>query len=259
MITIDVIIANYNNGRFLTQCLESVFSQTLLPQEIIVVDDASTDDSLVILEPYVREGKITLIQNKTTLGVSASRNQAISHGKSTFITTLDADDYYYDSGKLASEAATILANCDRSIAFSNVMRVKENSQDIWLVSSKRQLREGDLYFHISRLNGFIPRDYLVSRKDFLAVGGYNLDLKIYEDWDLKIRLAKLCTWHFSGKVGTAYRDNSKGLSRSPRKEHILAMRKIFWKNCPYKPLIFRYAAFIQFFFYHSLYLRRPAI
>ena len=62
MITIDVIIANYNNGRFLTQCLESVFSQTLLPQEIIVVDDASTDDSLVILEPYVREGKITLIQ-----------------------------------------------------------------------------------------------------------------------------------------------------------------------------------------------------
>jgi glycosyltransferase involved in cell wall biosynthesis len=259
MIPIDVIIANRNNARFILQCLESVFSQTLLPKEIIVVDDASTDDSLLVLEPFVRAGKVTLIQNNTTLGVTASRGRAIAHGKSAFFTTLDADDYYYDSGKLAAEAAAITAAGEQSIAFSDVMRVREGGEDMWLVSSKRQLREGDLSFDISHLNGFIPRDYLVSRADYLAAGGYNPDLRIYEDWDLKIRLAKRCTWHFSGVIGTAYRDNPKGLSRAPRKEHITTMRHIFWANCSEKHSILRVAAFIRFFFYHSLYLRRPAI
>ena len=145
------------------------------------------------------------------------------------------------------------------IAFSDVMRVGEGGEDMWLVSSKRRLREGDLSFHISHLNGFIPRDYLISRADYLAAGGYNPNLRIYEDWDLKIRIAKRCTWHFSGVTGTAYRDNPKGLSRSSRREHILTMRRIFLANCSEKYSILRAAAFTRFFFYHSLYMRRPAI
>ena len=155
MIPIDVIIANRNNARFLSQCLESVFGQTLQPKGIIVVDDASTDSSRLVLEPYARAGKITLIQNEFNLGVAASRNRAIAQGKSAFLTTLDADDYYYDSGKLAAEAAAITVAGERSVAFSDVMRVRESGEDMWLVSSKRQLKEGDLSFHISHLNGFI--------------------------------------------------------------------------------------------------------
>lgn len=259
MIPIDVIIANYNNANFLPQCLESVLNQTLLPKEIIVIDDASTDDSLLVLEPYVREKKITLIKNNEKFGVTKSRNRAIAHGGSAFITTLDADDFYYNSNKLAAEANVINNAGEHSIAFSDVMRVDKNGHDLWLVSSKRQLQEGDLSFNISHLNGFIPRDYLVSRNDFMDAGRYNPELKIYEDWDLKIRLAKRCKWCFSNTIGTAYRNNPKGLSRSPRREHIVAMRRIFWANCPESRTIFRAIFFARFFFYHSLYLRRPAI
>lgn len=259
MIPIDVIIANYNNAKFLPQCLESVLNQTLLPKEIIVIDDASTDDSLLVLEPYVRENKITLIKNNENLGVTASRNRAIAHGGSAFITTLDADDFYQNSGKLAAEANVIQNSGKHSIAFSDIMRVDKNGQALWLISSKRKLQEGDLSFDISHLRGFIPRDYLVSRDDFLNAGGYNPKLKIYEDWDLKIRLAKRCNWCFSNTIGTAYRDNPKGLSRSPLREHIIAMRRIFLANCHESRTVFRVIYFARFFFYHSLYLRRFAI
>ncbi len=259
MTPIDVIIANKNNARFLSQCLESVFMQTLQPKEIIVVDDASTDDSHLILEPFVRKGEITLIQNNSNLGIAASRNRAIALGKSAFLTTLDSDDYYYDKRKLEAESALISAAHEHKVAFSDVMRVRENDEVMWLVSTKRQLREGNLSFHISHLNGFIPRDYLISRADYHAVGGYNQGLRIYEDWDLKIRIAKICTWHFSGRIGTAYRDNSKGLSRAKRKEHISTMRRIFFANCTESNSISRAVAFTRFFFYQSLYMGRPAI
>lgn len=259
MIEIDVIIANYNNAKFLVKCLDSVLSQALLAKEIIVIDDASTDDSLLILEEYSSAGKITLIKNERTLGVAASRKIAISYGGSEFLTTLDADDYYYNNEKLAAEAAVISAAGGSGIAFSDVMRVDHDGNEMWLVSSKRKLREGNLSFYIANLNGYIPRDYLVSRTDYEAVDGYDASFKIYEDWDLKIRLAKRCEWHYSGNVGTAYRNNPKGLSRSPRREHVIAMRRIFWKNYSSKNPLFRAGAFIRFFFYHSLYQGRPAI
>lgn len=259
MISIDVIIANHNNEKYLAQCLDSVLNQSLLPKEIIIVDDASTDDSLMVIEPYVREKKVTLIKNDINIGVTASRNRAINHGKSSFITTLDADDYYHSRNKLAAEAGIIKNAGKHAVAFSDVMRVNKDGQDLWLVSSKRSLKEGDLLFNISHLNGFIPRDYLVSRNDFMDAGGYNQDLKIYEDWDLKIRLSKHCRWYFSNTIGTAYRDNPKGLSRAPRREHIATMRRIFLSNCSENRSIHRTMSFARFFFYHSLYLRRPAI
>ena len=259
MISIDVIIVNYNNGRFLTQCLESVFSQSYEPKEIIVVDDASNDDSMIILDSYARSGRIRLIKNNANIGVSASRNKAIEFGVSEFITTLDADDYYYDNKKLEAEVAIINSHGVDAIAFSNVLKVSEAGRNKWLISERKKIREGNLFFFITHLNGFIPRDYLVSRKNFYAAGRYDENQNLYEDWDLKIRLAKFCTWHYSASVGTAYRDNPNGLSRAPRRDHILATRYIFLKNCMKKNRFLRFLMFIRFFIYQCIYLRRLAI
>jgi glycosyltransferase involved in cell wall biosynthesis len=63
--SIAVVVANRNNGRFLVQCLDSIISQTHRPAEILVVDDASTDNSLEVLAPYARDGVVKLIRNET--------------------------------------------------------------------------------------------------------------------------------------------------------------------------------------------------
>jgi len=260
MPSIVVVIANRNNARFLPQCLDSVFSQTLRPAEVVVIDDASTDNSREIIREYARKQEIKPIFNESQLGVSASRHKAIEQSVSEYITTLDADDFYQAPQKLAEEARVIAANQgERPIAFSDVMRVRTNGEPLFAVSSRQRIREGDLSFSIRHLRGFIPRDYLVSRADYFAVGGFNPSLRIYEDWDLKIRLCQRCTWHYTGVIGTAYRNNPLGLSKSPLKEHIKIRRKVFAMNCSSQNPIRRSIDMMRFFMYYSIYLRRLAI
>lgn len=260
MLSIAVIIANRNNARFLPQCLESVFSQTLQPTEIVVIDDASTDHSQEIICEYARSGSIKPLFNEIPLGVSASRHKAIEQSVSEYITTLDADDFYQSSQKLAEEARVIAESPGvRRIAFSDVVCVDAKGGPLSLVSSRRRIREGDLSFFIKHLSGFIPRDYLVARADYLAAGGFNPSLRLYEDWDLKIRLSQRCTWHYSGVVGTAYRNNPLGLSKAPPREHIRTLRKIFAEHCPSTHPMSRALDLTRFFIYQSIYLRRLAI
>ncbi|MFL5482639.1 MAG: glycosyltransferase family 2 protein [Gemmatimonadaceae bacterium] len=258
MVPITVLIANRNNARFLRRCLDSVRRQTFPAGEILVVDDASTDESRELLRTYADAGTITLIENERQLGVAASRAIGAASARGRFLTTLDADDFYFTSEKLAAEAALVDVRSQGTIAFSDVMRVDERGTEIGLVSNSRKIREGNLFFDIRHLRGFIPRDYLVSREDYLRAGGYNREFKIYEDWDLKIRLARFCVWRFSGVVGTAYTLNSKGLSKAPRRQHIEAMRRVFWANCPAESPYARRLAFARFFVFQSLYMRRPA-
>jgi hypothetical protein len=194
------------------------------------------------------------------MGAAASRDRAVMASKSPFFTTLDADDFYFSVDKLAAESSCLGTQPRaRSISFSDVMRVDARGAPRGLVSSKRQIREGDLSFRIPHLSGSIPRDYLVAKEDYIAVGGFNPSLGLYEDWDLKIRLSRRCTWVFSGVVGTAYRDNPQGLSKSPKRQHITAMRRIFMSHYPNGNSVVRAAWLARFFFYHSLYLRRPAV
>ena len=260
MLSIAVIIANRNNARFLPQCLDSVFSQTLRPAEVVVVDDASTDNSREIILEYAHSYKIKWIFNDTRLGVAASRHKAIEQSESEYITTLDADDFYQSPQKFAEEARVITENPGGGrIAFSDVMRVGMKGEPLFLVSSKRRIREGDLSIFIQHLRGFIPRDYLVSRADYFSAGGFNPSLRLYEDWDLKIRLSQRCTWHYTGIVGTAYRNNPLGLSKTPLREHYKAQRRIFSMNCEARPPIRRSIDLIRFFICQCIAMRRLAI
>lgn len=260
MPSIAVIIANRNNARFLPQCLDSVLTQRLRPTEVVVIDDASTDNSREVICEYARNPSVKPIFNQISLGVAGSRHKAIEQSVSQYITTLDADDFYYSTEKLAFEARVIMENpAGRRVAFSDVMCVDANGEALSLVSSRRRIREGDLSFFIRHLHGFIPRDYLISRIDYLDAGGFNPTLRLYEDWELKIRLSQRCTWHYSRVVGTAYRNNPLGLSKVPRKEHIKTLRKIFSMHCSSRHPMSRALNLARFFVYQSLYLRRLAI
>ena len=227
---------------------------------MVVVDDASTDNSREIIREYVRNWNVMPIFNAVPLGVAASRHKAIEQSRSEYITTLDADDFYYGTEKLSGEARVITANQGgRRIAFSDVLCVDAIGEPLSLVSSRKRIREGDLSFFIRHLSGFIPRDYLVSRTDYLAVGGFDPSLRLYEDWELKIRLSQRCTWHYSGVVGTAYRNNPLGLSKALPKEHIKTLRKIFTMHCSSRHPMSRVLNQTRFFIYQSIYLRRLAI
>lgn len=95
MKTIGVIIPNYNSGTYIRKCLDSLLEQEYKVNEIIVVDDCSTDDSPKIVKEYMkRNNNIILLENEKNMGVSYSRNRGIENTKSEYIMFCDSDDWY---------------------------------------------------------------------------------------------------------------------------------------------------------------------
>ena len=92
---ISVVVANFNYGRFLGRCIRSLLSQSLDSRlyEVIVVDDASTDDSMSILESYSSD--IRLIQNKVNMGLGYTSNVGIKSARSRYVVRVDSDDYVH--------------------------------------------------------------------------------------------------------------------------------------------------------------------
>jgi GT2 family glycosyltransferase len=86
---VSVTIVTYNSGRFIKRCLESVLEQRFPNVEVVVVDNASTDGTVDILEPFA--GSCRLYYNDENLGFAAAQNQAIALAQGEFILTLNPD------------------------------------------------------------------------------------------------------------------------------------------------------------------------
>lgn len=92
--TLTVCIPNYNHGRFIGQALESVLSQSVPATEIIVIDDASTDDSIAVIERYAQEHpSIRLITKPSNKGVFDSVAAGLSLAQGEYFYLLAADDH----------------------------------------------------------------------------------------------------------------------------------------------------------------------
>lgn len=90
--TISVIIPCYNYGHFLSEAIESVLYQTYTPDEILVIDDASTDNTQNIASFY--EGKINYVRNEKNLGIVENFKKAVSLTKGDYICFLGADNRF---------------------------------------------------------------------------------------------------------------------------------------------------------------------
>src|ERR1700694_5040602 len=92
--TIAVIVPNRNDSRYLTRCLRSVFDQPVPPDELIVVDDQSTDDSVTVIRAWV-EGRPggALIRNPVNLGVYGAIHEGLKHSRSEYALFLASNDF----------------------------------------------------------------------------------------------------------------------------------------------------------------------
>jgi glycosyltransferase involved in cell wall biosynthesis len=91
---VSVIVAAYNVEKYLSQCLDSLVNQTLTNIEIIVVNDASTDNSLAVMKEYqARYPTLRVIDSKKNLGQGSARNIGLRSAKGQYIAFTDADDW----------------------------------------------------------------------------------------------------------------------------------------------------------------------
>lgn len=92
---LSIVLATYNGERFLREQLDSLYSQTLLPDEVIVVDDCSTDGTVNILQEYKDKYGLKYIVNEHNLGVNANFEKGIKLSTGDYISLCDQDDVWF--------------------------------------------------------------------------------------------------------------------------------------------------------------------
>ncbi|MBO4265627.1 MAG: glycosyltransferase family 2 protein [Lachnospiraceae bacterium] len=234
MKTLSIVIPNYNNSKYLAKCIDSVLDQSYPLEEIVIYDDRSTDDSAAILKEYAKkDARIRLILATENKGVSVARDTAIRSCKTEYVTTIDADDFFYDKDKLLREMEKIEQSDVPACAFSQTVLADEAGNicsDMTLIDLQKDFR----FRTVTQTIGVhIARDICFPLKDYIAVGGYVSDMKLFEDWDLSLKLLSRCPFIFSGGYGTVYRQKDNGLSRVDQKQIVAAKIRAFRQGGDY--------------------------
>lgn len=126
MTKVSIIVPVYNVEKYLSECLDSLISQTLSDIEIICVNDGSKDSSLEILEKYAQKDKRIVVINQENSGVSTARNTGMKCANGEYIGFIDSDDWidsdFYE--KLYNSAK----NNNADIAVASIIRYRKIEQ-----------------------------------------------------------------------------------------------------------------------------------
>ncbi|WP_457746480.1 glycosyltransferase family 2 protein [Sulfurimonas sp.] len=183
---ITVVIPTYNRYNLLKRALDSVFSQTHQPQEVIVIDDGSNDDTYKIKEDFPQ---IIYIFQKNK-GVSATRNRAILEAKYEWIAFLDDDDEWHES-KLEKQMYFHQKHPNILMSYTAEKWVRN---DIVVKIPKKYKKIGQDAFveNLSYCN-IAPSSVIVHKSILNATGLFDEELEVCEDYDLWLRIASKYT------------------------------------------------------------------
>jgi glycosyltransferase involved in cell wall biosynthesis len=182
--SISVIIPAYNAARFIRETVECVLQQTLPPDEVLVIDDGSTDDTASIAESFGPPVRVIRRQN---VKLAATRNFGVQEAKSEWVAFLDADDLW-QSNKLERQMEELSRNPEADLCYTGRVLLLQGHENTRLgkvvpVPPAEKIRQA-LYHNTT----FLPSSVVMRRSTFLAIGGHDTHFKIVEDWDTWLRL-----------------------------------------------------------------------
>lgn len=188
---VSVCVPNYNYGRFLEKAVESALNQTWEDFEIVVVDDASSDDSLSRLEAFHDE-RLRVYRNQRNLGRAANINKAFSLARGDYIAILPSDGLLLQES-LERRVACLDNDPTVCLAYCGVRFIDEAGQLIGehLPYPYPYVRSGTEEFcDLIGGNYIFPVSALMRRSQVEQVGGLNESVSpAHRDWHLFLRLA----------------------------------------------------------------------
>jgi len=158
---VSIITPNYNASKFVSETIESVISQTYENWELIIVDDCSTDDSVTIIEGFIKmDSRIKLLTLDVNSGPAISRNKGIDTCVGSFMTFIDSDDLWLPN---FLETSLKYIKKSQGFVFSSYHRFDENLNPMYkdFIVPKRVTYSDILKTNsISCLTAFIDVDRL---------------------------------------------------------------------------------------------------
>jgi glycosyltransferase involved in cell wall biosynthesis len=179
---VSAVITTYNYGRFVVDAVQSVLAQTYPDVEVIVVDDGSTDDTALRLQPYL--GKIRYIHQENS-GVDAARNNGIAAARGQYIGLLDADDMWHPE-RIQRQMQYIAEHPQAAVIAGDTITDLANGWPALPAATPARTVSIEELVIQSR---FAPSSALVRKDCFAAVGLFRSNISGAADRDMWIRLA----------------------------------------------------------------------
>jgi glycosyltransferase involved in cell wall biosynthesis len=183
---VSVVVPTRNRSALLSRTLRSVLRQQQVELEVIVIDEASTDDTAVLLAT-LGDARVRVIHHDRPRGVSAARNRGAAEAHGEWLAFVDDDDLWAPD-KLVQQihaAQTV----GRDWAYAGSVNITDRGQ---VVYGRPPLSPEEVVAALPRYNA-IPgggSNVVVRRATWMLVGPFNTRLRNTEDWEMWIRLAK---------------------------------------------------------------------
>lgn len=185
---VSVIIPVRNGAQFIRQAIDSILSQTLTDLELLVVDDASTDNTCEIIQSY-DDLRLRYLQNPQCLGVSASRNLAMVEARAPYVAFLDADDIAYPQ-RLEMQIAYLDSHPEVALVGTHLDYIDADGK--FLYSEKpgqRPCEPAALRSELLRRACILPSTATGRTNVLIDAGGFPQQMHYAEDHDLWCRIA----------------------------------------------------------------------
>lgn len=216
--TVAVIIPAFNHARFLADAIVSVLAQTRQPDEVIVVDDGSTDDPKTVVGHFPTVRMI----RQDNRGLSAARNTGLNNCKTSHVIFLDADDRLLPNA-IESGLAGIACRPDCAFTYGGHRLISENGYSL----GPDILRpiDGDPYLALLRRNLVGAIMTVLFRRDrLLAMNGFDESLRRCEDYDLYLRIAQRYPVASHAAIVAEYRKHGQNMSENYVRQLKTALR-----------------------------------
>lgn len=143
---VSVVIPNYNGEKYIRGCLDSLMKQSMKIDEIIIVDNSSTDRSLEIIKEY--KDYITLVELEDNYGFSRAVNEGIKRAKTKYVALLNNDtevdkDWLVELYKCIDSNSDIFACCSQMIRYDNRDIIDDAGDEYTLLGWGRKIGDGE--------------------------------------------------------------------------------------------------------------------
>lgn len=204
--TVSVIIPCFKHAQYLKQAVESVHAQTYPNVETVVIDDGSPDNTAEVAAQF---GDRITYHRQQNAGLSAARNKGIALARGEYLVFLDADDWLQPFA--ISQAMERLRDPEFDVACTGWIDVDPQGQPLAEMNPAALAPDP---FHVLLEKNIAPCHAFVVRKQAVeAAGGFDVELKSHEDWDLWLRLAAAgCRFAMDPSKGAVYRRAADSMS-----------------------------------------------
>ncbi|AII51140.1 hypothetical protein N008_03975 [Hymenobacter sp. APR13] len=203
--------------------------------EIIIVDDASHDASIAVIEGWLAENSALnarLIALPVNKGLCHVCNTFVRESKGKYCTLIGSDDIYLPN-KLATQVPVLeAAGPEAGVVFSDLSKIDPQGNTIVAsIYDSGQIipAEGDVWLSLLRANFIGTMTTLVRRSSLEKVGPYDESL-VYEDWDMWLRLSRVCKFIYQPEVTALYRIHGNSFMHKRYRQIVESNMRILSKH-----------------------------